>query len=262
MMTRHGEASRAHAAAEGPLHRGLLITHDRVAYFGPFGRPGNRCLGCWAFYLSGDLPFELHESGRAARTERFALVAPWTPHRVVPASEELAVLLVEPDSIDGDALWKSLMGSSGRQQRTAGAIERGFCVDPTLVDDIDAHFFGDSLPRRPMDRRVLQVIDLLAAPATAQMSVDQCASQVFLSSSRFMHLFNEQTKTTFRRIRAWKRARRFLGTLAGSSKLVDVALDAGYADSTHLSRSVRSCYGYTPSALCECTRGIPVIANA
>lgn len=258
-MRPQAEAERARALRAG-LQQGLLITPDRVAYYGPFGRPGMRCLGSWAFYLSPDRPFQLQEEGRGACTERFALVAPWTTHRVVPGSEDLAVLLVEPDSIDGDALRRSLMASPDRRRRTAARIERGFCDNPIQAKDIDLQFFGDALPRRWMDHRVRRAIDFLASPATSQLSVDQCAIRVSLSSSRLMHLFSEQTHTTYRRFRAWKRARRFLGTLAGRSRLIDVALDAGYADSTHLSRSVRSCYGYTPSALCECTRGLSVVA--
>lgn len=240
---------------------GLCITGDRVAYYGPFGRPSTRCLGSWAFYLSLDQPFALHQAGQDARAERFALVEPWTAHRVTPAGDNLAVLLIESNSVDGDALQKVLMARPDQQRQTAAAIERGFSHTLSRDTDIDTHFFGNALPRPRLDERVRRVMDLIAAPETSHLGADACASQVCLSSSRFMHLFNEQTRTTFRRYRAWKRARRFLSLLSGDVKLVDVALDAGYADSTHMSRSVRNSYGYTPSMLCDFTRGISVVAQ-
>ncbi|WP_273456614.1 helix-turn-helix domain-containing protein [Nevskia ramosa] len=248
----------AHSAAEP----GLLITHDRLAYYGDFGRPSRRCLGCWAFYLSMDVPFTLHEDGREARSARFALVPPWTPHRVLPGGTDLAVLLVEPESVDGTALQAMLMATPARRQRTAAALAEGFSNTRSAEADIDIQFFGSALPQRRLDPRIRRVVDLIVSPETAQLSAEQCAARVFLSPSRFMHLFTEQTDTTFRRFRAWKRARRFLSLMAGNPRLVDVALDAGYADSTHLSRSVRNCYGYTPSTLCAFTRGLTVFAQS
>lgn len=247
----------AHSAGEP----GLLITQDRLAYYGDFGRPSRRCLGCWAFYLSMDAPFTLHEDGQQTRSARFALVPPWTTHRVLPGGTDLAVLLVEPESVDGTAMQAALIATPAHRLQTAIAIAEGFSKPRSAEADIDLQFFGAALPERQLDHRIRRVVDLIVDPATARLSAEQYAARVFLSPSRFMHLFTEQTDTTFRRFRAWKRARRFLSLMAGNPRLVDVALDAGYADSPHLSRSVRSCYGYTPSTLCAFTRGLTVFAR-
>ena len=253
-------ASVRDLAGTAPERR-LQITPDRVAYFGAFGRPSARCLGCWAFYLSMDAPFALHESGRETRETFFALMPPWTIHRVVPGASDLAVLLIEPDSVDGNAMQASLMATRDRERATALSIAHGFRRPPHADADLDIQYFGRALPAHHLDHRIRRVIDLISAPETAHLSAEACADRICLSPSRFMHLFNEQTDTTFRRIRAWKRARRFLSLLTGKARLVEMALDVGYADSTHLSRSVRNCFGYTPSALCEYTRGLPVIAQ-
>ncbi len=37
----------------------------------------------------------------------------------------------------------------------------------------------------------------------------------------------------------------------------DVALDVGYLDSAHFSRSIRRCYGLTPSDIAAGSRGLP-----
>ncbi len=176
--------------ANSTPERGLQITRDRVAYYGAFGRPSPRCLGCWAFYLSMDAPFTLHEAGRETRTLSFALVPPWTTHRVVPAATDLAVLLIEADSVDGEALRQSLMATPERQRRTAFAIAQGFRSAPCADTDIDTQFFGSALPQGRLDHRIRRVIDLIAAPATSNLSAEQCAYRVCLSPSLFMHLFN------------------------------------------------------------------------
>ena len=247
--------------ALAPPVRGLTITPDRVAYYGAFGRPSPRCLGSWALYLSLDLPFTLHEADHEARSSHLALVPPWTPHRVLPGASELGVLLIEPDSVDGDALQARLMGNASMQRRTAISVAEGFGRPRAADADLDLQFFGAALPTRAIDDRIRRVIALIANPDSRTLSAEHCAGQVFLSPSRFMHLFSEQTDTTFRRFRAWKRARRMLSLLAGHPRLIEAALDAGYADSTHLSRAMRSCYGYTPSALSAFTRDLPVVAR-
>ena len=86
----------------------------------------------------------------------------------------------------------------------------------------------------------------LLNPAEA-VSAEQCAAEVHLSFSRFLHLFKEQTGMTFRAFRAWKRARSLLRYVRESTSLTDIALTAGYPDSPNFSHSIRQFYGLKPS---------------
>lgn len=256
-MTSPDSVASSTSAVSRPA-RLMRITPDRIAYCGNFGRPASRTLGAWVVYLSLEGPFELTVNGQPMSLEVFALLPPWTLHRVMTQDPDLAVILLEPEAVDGAALAAMLMGSPADRERFAESIRRGFERDPGGAEDFDQQFFGVSLPGRSIDSRIRRAIDLVDVHQATDMTAQQCAKRIFLSPSHFMHLFRSQMDTTFRRFRAWKRARRLLCVLGGDPRLVEVALDGGYADSTHLCRAVRSFFGYTPSAMFNLTRCLSV----
>jgi methylphosphotriester-DNA--protein-cysteine methyltransferase len=113
--------------------------------------------------------------------------------------------------------------------------------------DFDCLFFGRALAPRPLDARIRRVIERIVSDPSASFSAEQCAAEVQLSFSRFLHLFKQETGVTFRAFRAWKRARSLLRHVRQAASLTDIALDAGYPDSAHFSHSIRQVYGLTPS---------------
>jgi AraC-like DNA-binding protein len=75
-------------------------------------------------------------------------------------------------------------------------------------------------------------------------------------------LFKDQTGVSFRNVRMWKRARRFLEWANQEGSLTDVALDLGYPDSSHFSHSIRRIYGLKPRSIRNGSRGLQVLSNA
>jgi methylphosphotriester-DNA--protein-cysteine methyltransferase len=66
----------------------------------------------------------------------------------------------------------------------------------------------------------------------------------------------------FRSFRTWKRARNVLHhVVRHDANLLDVALDAGYPDSTHFSHSIRQIYGLKPSDMFAGSRRLSVHAQ-
>jgi AraC-like DNA-binding protein len=221
-----------------------------------------RNVGAWTFYLALETPFELSEDGGPFVRLRFALVAPWMPHRLVTQDRDIGLIHVEPESVDGHSLVQELMGTSARREQTAAGVLRGFERTNGSADNFDVEFFGRPLKFSNLDPRILRIAEQIGRRDSPEMTGHRYAAAACLSFSRFMHLFSRELNTTFRRFRAWKRARRLLGMMGGTPSLVRVALDAGYADSTHLSRSVRRCWGYTPSAMFEGARRLAFIAQS
>ncbi len=260
-------ANRANAAVQAfagnaAPGRIMRLTTSRIAYWGAFGRPSVRKLGAWTLYVAIERPFDLSENGGPVRCETVALVAPWVSHRVATEDHDLALIVIEPETVDPLLLVSRLMGTRERQQATAAAIRLGFQQGPGAPEDFDLQYFGEALPRRAkLDARIRRVVEQVGSPGAPNLTAQACAAQACLSFSRFLHLFSREMQTTFRRLRAWKRARGLLWVMGGDPSLVDVALEAGYADSTHFSRSVRRCYGYTPSAMFDLSRRLPVIAQ-
>ena len=89
-----------------------------------------------------------------------------------------------------------------------------------------------------------------------------CATEAGLSSSRFLHLFKEETGIAFRSFRAWKRARHLLHFANQDINLAHLAQDIGYPDSTHFSHSIRRFYGLKPRAIFSGSRDLAIYRSA
>jgi len=70
-----------------------------------------------------------------------------------------------------------------------------------------------------------------------------------LSASRFAHLFKQEVGVPVRRYVLWQKMRRALDLAMAGESLTSAALTAGFADSAHLSRTVRSIQGVAPEFL-------------
>ena len=235
----------------------MWLTPRRVFYAGLLGAAGERSLGGHAVYVSRDgLPNRVRLGGGAWQSGELIVVPPQVPHRIESANPLVLNVLIEAETVDAGALpqWLQHCGpvdapEAQHRVRTAHAhladlpaARAGFGNQ-----DFDALFFGAALVPRPCDPRVQRVIDRIVAEPSALLSAQACAADAGLSFSRFLHLFKAQTGMPFRAFRAWKRARSLLRHVRRASSLTDIALDAGYPDSTHFSHSIRQVYGLTPS---------------
>jgi AraC-like DNA-binding protein len=66
----------------------------------------------------------------------------------------------------------------------------------------------------------------------------------------------------FRSFRTWKRARNLLHYVKSDSNLAHIALETGYADSTHLSHSIRQVFGLKPKDILAGSRRLVVHDHA
>ncbi|HEY3236090.1 MAG TPA: helix-turn-helix domain-containing protein [Polyangiaceae bacterium] len=100
----------------------------------------------------------------------------------------------------------------------------------------------------PTDPRIRAAMEWIAARPNRTTSVGELARRAHLSSSRFAHLFREQTGRTvsqvIRRTRLEESAR-MLET--GSSTVADVAGALGFASPFHFSRQFKSQFGLSPT---------------
>ena len=66
----------------------------------------------------------------------------------------------------------------------------------------DSMCFGEALPRRALDPRVTRAIARIGKFSGEPVTAATCATEAGLSSSRFLHLFKEETGIAFRSFRA------------------------------------------------------------
>lgn len=238
----------------------MLVTPARIAYRGLFGTPDVRMMGAWMCYVALKQPFQISIDGGPLRSETIALVPPFVPHRVSTPDREIVQMLLEAETVAGAEPLEALIATPERRAETAEKIRAGFDRPLQAPEDFDRHFFGTDIPERVLEPRIARAIARICACQSESVSAQDCAAEAGLSFSRFTHLFSSETQTTFRRFRAWKRARSLMSMVGGAPSLVNVALDAGYADSTHFSHAIRQFYGYRPRDIFAGSRRLHVVS--
>jgi AraC-like DNA-binding protein len=238
-----------------------------MAYLGFLGHPKTRRFGALTVYISMENPFRVRVEQENWQTAQIFAIAPETRHQISSSDRLIAALLIEAETVSVAELpvWLHPRSSTeGYEAETERLREAFLALRSSEIDIIDVknnfdeHFFGHTLQPRILDRRITNVIDLIAEDPNTLVSAEDCARRSCLSVSRFLHLFKENMGTTLRRFRAWKRARNFLGHLTASSNLTDIAFDIGYPDSSHFSHTVRWYWGLTPQNMVAGSKGLTV----
>ena len=253
----------AKARASGHL---MLITPERVFYAGLLGRPRQRCSGAFHIYVAIDGGLRLSPDGAGESHGELAVVPPYLPHTITSDHRSVICVTIEPESVAPgaiDGLAARLTGpeqpSFARRIRAASAqLRKCHGGDSVSSEQLDRLCFGEALPRRALDPRVVKAIAQIGRFRGDPVTAESCAVEVGLSPSRFLHLFKDETGLSFRAFRAWKRARHLLHFANQDLNLAHLAQDIGYPDSTHFSHSIRRFYGLKPLAIFSGSRDLKI----
>ena len=72
---------------------------------------------------------------------------------------------------------------------------------------------------------------------------------MFLSPSRFAHLFSESVGQPFRRYLLWRKLNRAMLAVGRGASLSQAAHEGGFSDSAHLTRTFIQMWGIPPSVM-------------
>lgn len=171
-----------------------------------------------------------------------------------------AMVFVDPESVEG--VW---LRSSLREDITAVPAARLTSCVAELRKFIDQPF--DSLevgalvrhcvhalctgapPSRRLDPRVTQVLGAIRASDELRMSIEDASAIVFLSPSRFQHLFKQQVGLPFRRYMLWRKLTRAMLSIGREGTIAAAAHAADFADAAHLTRTFYQMFGIPPSIM-------------
>ncbi|GHG86801.1 helix-turn-helix transcriptional regulator [Pseudodonghicola xiamenensis] len=249
----------------------MFVNRDRVFYFGLLGaRMKPRRPGGITLYFAAEGDIRLRLAGGAWQSLPCCILPAYCAHQVEIDCDEVFSLLFEPERLTmAEQAWLLEFCASPSAMRTAMARIRAAASGPLSqawarggldTAAFDQLLLGRVLETRRIDPRIERALALFETDlGEAELAADACALQAGLSTSRFLHLFKEETGASFRNMRMWKRARRFLQHAVEDSTLTEVALDLGYPDSSHFSHSIRRTYGLKPRSIREGSRELQVI---
>jgi AraC-like DNA-binding protein len=242
----------------------MVITPGRIGYLGTLGVHANRVFGAAALYVAHSRSFTICRRG-VVKESMLEYVPANELHYVCSHGENIAQIVLECETVrDG---WHNEWLAREDAQSFAARVHAGFAqVDGSQMgcEQFDTIFFGATLPSRGLDPRIEAVVARMRANPAARHSAEQYARDIGLSVSRFSHLFRGQTGSTLRGLSAWKRARAVLALVKTDENLVETALEAGYADSTHFCHSIRQFYGLRPRDIADimASKDLRLVANA
>lgn len=110
------------------------------------------------------------------------------------------------------------------------------------------------------DDRINQAIAYLEKHSERIISLEEIANHCHLSTSRFLHLFKEETGISFRRAQSWNKLVNAIPDF-GRTSFTEIAHKVGFADSAHLSRTFKENFGFSPRDFNKFSQFIQVLGD-
>ena len=101
---------------------------------------------------------------------------------------------------------------------------------------------------RRLPTGIAEVVRAIYADPMQRMSQDELACRLHMERTRALRCFKAATGQTFRDFKRWSALQHAAQMMAEGALVRTAAMDAGFADTAHLSRVFRRGFGLTPSA--------------
>jgi AraC-like DNA-binding protein len=99
----------------------------------------------------------------------------------------------------------------------------------------------------PIPQRLGVVIETIVAEPMLRVSQLELAHRLRMERTGALRMFKAATGLTFRRFKQWSALQHAARQIAAGELVRTAAMDAGFADTAHLSRTFRASFGLTPS---------------
>ncbi len=212
-------------------------------------------------------PVCIETGTQTIKTLHPVLLKPNLRHKVVSKNHQLLILL-NPASTLGHT-WSSTIKNEMAELKEGAIknlqsflVQKGSLLHPTHLKaeieqaiksfDCSCHY-----PLHEADQRINQALKYLENNSQRVVPAEETANHCNLSTSRFLHLFREQTGLTYRSAQLWTKLLKALPLLK-SFNLTETAHEAGFADSAHFSRTFRENFGFSPHELLKLSQFIQV----
>lgn len=209
--------------------------------------------------IDGEIGFRASED-EAWRHMRGAMVQPDVTHTFTARNALVLMVFVDPESREGRWLRQSLrepvtIVPDARIDRIVPEVVRFDrspleAMEPAeLIRFVVTSLSAGAPPSRSLDPRIARAIEFMRGAETTKLSLEDVADTVFLSPSRFAHLFSESVGQPFRRYLLWRKLNRAMLAIGRGISLSQAAHEGGFADSAHLTRTFIQMWGIPPSLM-------------
>lgn len=241
----------------------LYLWDKRTLYIGPLFETLELSQGAATLLIALDKPIYFYPDGQEEPIACRSLLLPaGMAVRVDTRDAIIANCNLDPFGADFDSLSK-LMQHKHQRASYQLSCEQHFiysfweiyrsqleskpayqCIERLLSshNELDSEIFV-------VDKRVVDVIKLIKKTINDNLSVEELASTVNLSSPRLVQLFKKQTGIPIRRYRLWHRLYVTAIRVGLGESLTEAAIAAGFNDSSHYCHTFRSMLGMKPSFL-------------
>ena len=202
----------------------------------------------WA--REGELRVELATGTVRAR----AALIPANEQHAFHADGQIALLLVEPHGARGAAIderARQLLGVDlGARLQPMGFPDVSFSpAQAAAWSDRALQTLAPSRPTEVATRTTKLVVEYVEASLDGVPRLADAAKKVAVSPTRLTHQFSREVGIPFRRFVLWTRIKRAVEASRRGLNATDAAMEAGFSDGAHLSRTFRAMFGLAPSML-------------
>lgn len=191
-------------------------------------------------------------SKNTIKTDKPIIIKSNVVHQISSDNQHF-LLLINPASTIGH-YWNQLSNSEIREISNEPTTKlrdmiTGHDKNKSLISDLNSIIteydcFCSSAIHKG-DERMNIALEFLTANSEQIVPVEDVANHCNLSSSRFLHLFKEQTGITYRRAQLWNKLMKGI-TQFGKVSLTEIAHCNGFSDSAHFSRTFKENFGFSP----------------
>ena len=202
----------------------------------------------------------IRAEGADWQSGRGLIVLPDVVHSFDGRGAHSAMLFIDPESNEGEWLCTNLaepvtsvpdarlIDCTAEIQRFNDRPLEGMEACALVLHCVHSLCAG-ALPSRRRDSRITASLQSICASNDLRVSLAETAATVYLSPSRFAHLFAQQVGLPFRRYILWRKLARAMLSIGQGETMTDAAHVADFADAAHLTRTFNQMFGIAPSAL-------------
>lgn len=127
----------------------------------------------------------------------------------------------------------------------AQLAERAIGREPDAIAELRARL---GVATAPLPAGMAAIVRAIEADPMLRMSQTELALRIRVDRTQALRRFKAATGMTFRAFKLWSGLQHAARQLEAGALVRTAAMDAGFADTAHLSRSFRALFGLSPSA--------------